>query len=162
MTLFISLWMSIFGLCFHPVYVSVLNMDIDQSRKEVTMSLKIFTDDLETILHNKYNIDGWIGTPREHKDCRKLISEYIDERLKISINQNEELILVKDSMKIFEDAFWIFMKCTANQKIKTMEITNRVLTDFFYSQTNLVIISTGKDEKGHKLDRKKYKIELSL
>lgn len=117
---------------------------------------------METVLHNKYGIDGWIGTPQEHKDCRQLIGEYLDERFTVKINHNEKVMLAKDSMVIHEDALWIYMKGKASQKINFMEINNRVLTDFFYTQTNLVIISTGKQEKGYKLDRKKHKIELSL
>ena len=58
---------------------------------------------------------------------------------------------------------WFYMKGVAKQKISRIEIDNRLLTDFFFKQNNLIIISIlGKNEKGHKLDRKNHKIELFL
>jgi hypothetical protein len=146
----------------HPLYVSVTNMDIDVQRGNIVLSIRIFTDDLETILHNKYNVDGWIGTPNEHRDSRRLLREYVDERFSIVVNSGKKLVLATDSMAIMEDAMWFYMKGTANKVIWNMEINNSLLTDFFAKQTNLVIIGIGRNEKGYKLDRKTHKIELSL
>jgi len=147
---------------YHPLYVSFTNMDVDAKKGSITLSLRVFTDDLETILHGKYNVDGWIGTPKEHRDCRRLLLEYLNERLSITVNNGENISLVTDSMTIADDVMWFYMKGTALQSINRIEVDNRVLTDFFSSQNNLVIINTGKDEIGRKLNRKTYKFELSL
>jgi hypothetical protein len=137
-------------------------MDIDAPQKSIVMSLSLFTDDLETVLHNKYGIDGWIGTDKEHQQSRKLIREYIDERLVIKVNHTEKLTLLTDSMAIIENALWFYMKAVSSQEIHHIEMDNRVLTDFFSTQTNLVIINTGSKEKGYQLDKRKHIIELSL
>ena len=163
--LFLSLW---FNLCsivsaqHHPLYVSMTNMDVDAKKGSITLSLRIFTDDLETILHNKYNVDGWIGTPVEHRDSRRLLVEYVNEQFSITVNNGEKINLVTDSMTINDDMMWFYMKGTARKNISRIEIDNRVLTDFFSSQNNLVIINTGKNETGRKLNRKTHKFELSL
>jgi hypothetical protein len=137
-------------------------MDIDVQKGCITLSIRIFSEDLETILHNKYNVDGWIGTPNEHRDGRRLLREYVDERFSIAVNGGEKLVLATDSMAIIEDAMWFYMKGTANKVIRNVEINNSLLTDFFAKQTNLVIVGIGRNEKGYKLDRKTRKIELSL
>jgi len=165
MVLFLTVWFnfcSIFYTHHHPMYVSFTNMDVDAKKGSITLSLRIFTDDLETILHNKYNVEGWIGTPAEHRDSRKLLLEYIDERFSITVNNGEKINLVTDSMTIADDMMWFYMKGTAPQSINRIEIDNRVLTDFFSSQNNLVIINTGKNETGRILNRKTQKFELSL
>ncbi len=161
-TLFFTFWINLCGIFLHPLYVSVVNMDVNASDKHIVMSVKIFTDDLETVLHNKYGIEGWIGTPNEHGDGRRLVREYVNERFSITVNRNEKLALSTDSIAIVEDATWFYMKGISSQPIRFVEIDNRLLTDFFSKQTNLVIIGTGGEEKGYKLDRKKHKIELSL
>ncbi len=153
--LFIALWS-------HPVFVSVTNMDIDAQKKEISMSLSIFTEDMEVVLHNKYNIDGWIGTAQENPQCRELIKQYMNERFVLQVNRNEKLELKTDSIVVRDDAVWIYTKGYSSQFIRSVEIDNRILTDFFSSQTNLVIINTGRTEKGYKLSRQKSKIELSL
>ncbi len=162
MTIVLILWINFCSIFVHPLYVSITNMDIDASNKQVTMSIRIFTDDLETILHNKYNVEGWIGTPNEHRDGRRLLREYVNERFAIEVNHNEKLSLVIDSMVIMEDMMWFYVKGETKQPIRYMEISNQLLTDFFAKQNNLVIISNGREENGYKLNRKNHKIELSL
>jgi len=137
-------------------------MDIDAQGRSVVLTIKMFTDDLETILHNKYNIHSWIGTQAEHRDSRRRLEEYVNERFSIVVNSGEKLVLVTDSICLIEDSMWFHMKGAAKQTIRRMEIDNRLLTDFFERQNNLVLINTGRKDIGHKLDRKKFKIELSL
>jgi len=149
----------------HPLYVSVTDVDIDAQRGNIMLSIRIYADDLETILHNKYNVDGWIGTAGEHRDSRRLLVEYVNERFSITVNNGERIDLVTDSMIITKEEeamMWFYMKGVAKQPIRRIEIDNRLLTDFFSNQTNLLYISAGKNEKWEKLNRKKHKIEFSL
>ena len=163
MFLFLTVWLHFCSIiCIHPVYVSMTNMDVDAQKGSIVMSIRIFTDDLETVLHNKYHVHSWIGTPGEHSDSRRLLGEYVSERFSIVVNKGEKLSLVTDSIAIVEDAMWFYMKGTAKKTIRHVEIDNRLLTDFFSSQKNMVIINTGRDEIGHVLNRKNHKIELSL
>jgi len=162
MFLFLTVWINFCSVFAHPLYVSMTNMDVDAQNKSIILSIRIFTEDLETVLHNKYNVDGWIGTQNEHRDGRRLLKEYVNERFSISVNNGIKLNLVTDSMVIIEDTMWFYMKSTANQTINRVEIDNRLLTDFFSKQNNLVIISTGRNVKPFKLDRKNHKIDLSL
>ena len=164
MILFLAVWFNVCSTFFaHPLYVSVTNMDIDAQKRSIELSIRIFTDDLETILHNKYNIDGWIGTPAEHRDSRQLLREYVNERFSVVVNNGEKIGLVTDSMTIIDDCMWFYMKGAAQQAIRRVEIDNRLLTDFFSNQNNLVYAGIiGGDVKYFKLDRKKSKIELSL
>jgi len=128
MVLFLTVWFnfcSIFSAHHHPLYVSMTNMDIDAQKGSITLSLRIFTDDLETILHNKYDVDGWIGTPKEHRDSRRLLLEYLDERFSITVNNGEKINLVTDSITIADDVMWFYMKGTAQKKLNRIEIDNR-------------------------------------
>ena len=164
MRLFFAVWFNFYGILLaHPSYVSMTDMDVDAKNGNVVLSVRIFTEDLETILHNRYNVDGWIGTPNEHRDSRRLLMEYLNERFSVTVNNGEKLELFTDSITIIDDMMWFCMKGTTNKAIRHLEINNRLLTDFFAKQNNLMIISTGpKEEKWDKLDRKKYKIELSF
>ena len=164
MVLFFTVWVNVWCGFFahHPMYVSMTNMDIDGQKGNIVLSIRIFTDDLETILHNRYNVEGWIGTPIEHRDSRRLLREYIHERFSVAVNNGIKLDLQTDSITIVEDSMLFYMKGAAQQIIRQVEIDNRLLTDFFSSQTNLVIISDNRKENGYKLNRKTHKIELSL
>ena len=164
MRLFFAVWFNFCGIIFaHPLYFSYTDMDVDAQKGSIVLSVRIFTEDLETILHNKYNVDGWIGTPKEHRDSRRLLMEYLNERFSVTVNKDEKLEIFTDSMTIIDDMMWFYMKGTANKTIRYLEIDNRLLTDFFSNQKNLTVISAGgKEKKWDKLDRKKHKIEMSF
>ena len=163
MVLFFTVWIHFCSVFFaHPVYISMTNMDIDAQKGDIVMSIRIFTHELETILHNKYHVDGWLGFPNEHPDGRRLLEEYVNERFSISVNNDETLQLVTDSITIADDSMWFYMKGTVQQSIDRIEVDNRLLTDFFSQQTNLMIINTGRKEEGYRLNRRNHKIELSL
>ena len=148
----------------HPVYVSMTNMDIDTQGGSIEVCIRMFTDDLETVLHNKYNVHSWIGTSGEHPDSRRLLTEYVNERFTVVVNNGEKIDIVTDSISIVEDMLWFNMKGAAGHSIKHIEIDNRLLTDFFPSQNNLMIIGTGNNERerGFNLNRINYKVELSF
>ena len=164
MLLFFTVWINFCCTFFaHPFYVSITNMDIDRQRGNIELSIRMFTDDLETILHHKYNVDGWIGTPAEHRDGRRLLREYVNERFSLLVNNGEKIDLITDSMTINDDSMWFYLRGATHQTIRRIEIDNRLLTDFFSGQTNMVMVGIiGNEVKYYKLDRKKFKIELSL
>ena len=162
MTLLFAFWINFCGITSHPLYFSMTNLDIDARGKSIVGSLRIFTEDMETVLHNKYNVHGWVGTRNEHPDSRRLIIEYVGEKFSIKVNRDEKLRLMIDSISIIEDMTWFYIKGISSQPIRYVEIENSILTDFFERQNNLVIIGIGRKENGFKLDRKKHKIELSL
>ena len=163
MALFFTVWFNFCSIiCLHPVCVSITNMDIDAESGSIVMQIRLHTDDLELVLHNKYHVHGWIGTPDEHQDSRRLLNEYVNERFLITVNDGEKIKLVTDSITIVDEMLWFHMKGDFSKTISQLEVDNRLLTDFFANQTNLIIISTGKKEKWDNLNRYKHKIELSL
>ena len=162
MLLFLAIWTNC--IIMHPIYVSMTNMDIDAQKGDIELSIRIFTDDLETVLHNKYNVHGWIGSESEHQDSRRLLTEYVNDRFRVVVNNDIRIELATDSITIVGDMLWFNMTGSAKQTIKQIEIYNLLLLDFFSNQKNLMIIGTGANqrEKGFNLDRKNYKIELTL
>ena len=166
MLLFFSVWLNFCSSIFmvHPIYVSMTTMDIEAKSGSMEVTIRMFTDDLETVLHNKYNVHSWIGTSSEHHDSRRLLSEYVNERFTVVVNNDEKVNLATDSVSIVGDMLWFYMRGVARQAIQRVEIGNRLLTDFFSTQTNLMIIGTCRDEmdSSHKLDRFNYKVDLLL
>jgi len=138
-------------------------VEIDTKGGGIALHIQIFTDDLETILHNKYNVHSWMGTSGEHPDSRRLLREYVNERFSVAVNNGEKLELVTDSMTIHEDnMMWFYMKSTIPKTIRHIEIDNRLLTDFFSGQNNLMIVAFEREEKTYRLNRNNHKIALSL
>jgi hypothetical protein len=159
MFLFFAVWLNIF---LHPVSVSVTNMDIDAQKRSIELSIKLFAHDLETVLHNKHDIHSWIGTQYEHPDSRRLLKDYVNDKFTVAVNNGEKIELITDSVTLIDDAMMFYMKGKANQTINSVEIDNRLLTDYFADQTNLVIINNGSRDFAYILNRRNHNIELSL
>ena len=148
----------------HHAHVSITDMEIDAKKGSIEMSVRIYTVDLERVLHDKYNIHGWMGTASEHPDSRRLLVEYLNERFSIVVNNGEKISLVTDSINIAEDMLWFYVRGAARQEIKHVEINNRLMTDFFSTQRNMMIIGTGRNEedKTFMLGRNNFKVEFTL
>jgi hypothetical protein len=71
----------------HPYFVSVTEVEYRSKEKELGLSCKFYTDDLEDALKkfSKENIDLHKGDKNKNK---KIISAYIMQHLKISIEDN--------------------------------------------------------------------------
>ena len=165
MFLFLAVWLNFCGTFVHPWYISITNMDVDEQKGDIVLRINLFVDELEVVLHNKYNIDGWLGTAAEHSDSRRLLMEYVNERLSVTVNNGEKIELVTDSItfnKEEEAMLYFYMRGIAKQAIRRIEVDNRLLTEFFSNQTNLVYIDVRRGLKAYKLNRNKHKIELSL
>ena len=166
MLLFFALWINIFspsGLSSHPPLVSITTMDIDAQKRNIELYIRICTEDLEMILHHKYNVEGWIGTPAEHRDSRRLLEEYVNERFTVTVNNSEKITLTTDSMTIDNTMMCFYMRGASKQTIKQIEVNNRLLTDFFAKQKNLVLVGiAGRGDKGYNLNRNNSTIMLSL
>lgn len=131
---------------FHKFYVGVFQVDYFKEKKAVQITARLFIDDLEKALHKKHNKHFYITTKDEVADANTYIAKYLDEKLKIKINNKIQTIqfLTKEQ----EDNIVIcYLKINFKDKIKDLEITNNVLSDVFTDQQNLLHLNINGNKK---------------
>ncbi len=131
---------------FHKFYVGVFQIDYFKEKKAVQITARLFIDDLEKALHNKHNKHFYITTKDEIAEANSCIAKYLEEKLKIKINNKIQSIqfLTKEQE---ENIVICYLKINFKDNIKDLEITNNVLSDVFNEQQNLVHLNINGNKK---------------
>lgn len=154
----VQLLLSVFY--FHPIHVSITNMDIDEQKKEITLSTKIFKDDFRLLFNHLNQIDIDFEDTVSIKINKDLIESYYNKSLKVFINNKiQELRLTDFQTK--EDAVWLFGKVEINETIHSIKIRNTVLLDLYFDQKNLLILSLNKKDYAYQFNIKETEFKIN-
>ena len=146
---------------FHPIHISVTNMDYDMDKQLFEVSFRIFWDDFETIIWRNYDVNLKLTQQDERKDKELYFSKYIFDHFLIKADAK----LLHGSFKkgeIKELSIWMDFSFSCPPDIKKLEIENRIMMDMFDDQTNLLIVRFKEVEKAYTLKLGKEKIAIDL
>lgn len=151
------------GNSMHPVHVTVTNMDFNAKQRSFDISIKIFADDVEGAIQKKQNVSLFLGKSNENKEADKYLEEYIRNNFNLSINSDKfaerKLKMVRKEMS--EGAAWLYFTYSISGKIKTLQVQNSLLNDYYPDMTNLVIIKVNETETGYSLNKGNTSFKIS-
>lgn len=145
-------WLSVAIISiFHPFYVSVV--DINQNVKEATVevSIRIFTPDLEQTLQKYSSSKVDIAHPSDKQLLEKQISNYINQKLQLKIN-NQAVTMQYVGHEIQMESVWIYFEIQKITQLKKLDINCNLLYDFQNLQSNIFHVKANGNEKSYKLD----------
>lgn len=148
--LFLLFWLNI----FHPFYVSVTDIVHNKSTGTVQVSVRVFFDDFEKALENKYQTKVNILKPANRKEVDDLIAAYIKTHLNISAN-GKALDLKYQGFEIEEDAAWCYFETSKVKGIKQLYVENDILFEQHSSQSNMIHATVNGKRQSTKLDNPK-------
>jgi len=151
--LFLLFWLNI----FHPFYVSVTEIVHNKTTGTVQVSIRIFFDDLEKALEKKYKKNVNILKPANRKEVDDLMTAYIKEHLKISVN-GKALDLKYQGYEIEEDAAWCYFETSKVKMVKQLDIANDILFEQHSAQSNMIHAIVDGKRKSTKLDNPKKEV----
>ena len=122
----------------HKFYLSVTQMEFDADKNRITAISRVFVDDLEETLRQRYDVHLALGTDREDAMASFYISRYVEQKLIVEMNnhplkftfagftyQNDQIVLLSEFSVIPSDEYEI-------------KVTNALITDAYSEQQNLV------------------------
>lgn len=122
---------------WHRFYVSVTQIDYNQNKNRIEISIRIFIDDLEKALEKKYNKKLYLATSIENSKSSELIEEYLFEKLQIKVNNKlDKLVFL--GIEYESDVIICYVKVSYSKKISNFEVYNSVLTEIYSEQQNIV------------------------
>lgn len=127
--LFFSFW--------HPIHISVSNLDYNAENKSLEITHKIFIDDFEKFLEQKHDVILQIGTTKESPNTDIYIQEYIQEKVLFTIN-NKKITPTFVGKEQDTQSIWIYFEINNIKKIKSFHLENHLLLDYFDDQSNIV------------------------
>jgi len=147
---------------FHPVHLSITNIDINTELYLFDISCQFFTDDFKKIIHINEGVELIFekehGLTGENIDA---INNYIFSVFEIKINNEEIISLDFQHKKQDEALIWLYYKAEIPvRNIKNITLVNELMLDLYEDQTNLVIISLDGEEKGYTFNYRKKTVNI--
>jgi hypothetical protein len=137
---------------YHPFFVSMTEMDYNTKDKELEVSVRIFTDDLENTIrkyHPGIKVD--ILHPANQEQMNQFVNEYIVKHLQMKIN-GATVPMAFAGYEQQNESIWSYFEVKNVSVIKKLDLTNSLLHDYNTNQINMMHVKVGDNEQNYKLD----------
>ena len=145
----------------HEFYVSITEVRYNTQRERFEISMRIFPDDLDRALLERNGIHTQLATKLEHHMADSLLMVYLMEDFGMEVD-GQELELNYLGKEPESNAIWCYLESARIRAPETMHIRNRILTEYFPDQVNIIQVYLGKWNKGLMLDRQESSGTLHL
>ena len=137
---------------FHPLHISVSEIEMDETDKRLEIMMRVFIDDLEVTMRQDLNQPGLdiLNIPAGEMD--RMMDHYLKDHFKIALDdkmQETKYLGHEDEGQ----AFIFYIEVSKVKKWKTIKVTNDIIMATFGDQSNLVHVTVGDKVKSLRLTR---------
>ncbi|WP_163514033.1 DUF6702 family protein [Gelidibacter japonicus] len=130
----------------HKFYVSVTEVAYVNEKKSVQIITRIFIDDLENALRQRYSKHLTFAPENEAEEVEFYLERYLKD--KISIQINDKIVAFKYVGREYDnDIVFCYLEITDVKEIKSFQISNKVLFESFDDQQNIVKLKINDQNK---------------
>ena len=147
----------------HKFYVSVTNMEYSKKGKSFQITSRLFIDDLEAVLKERYDVKAKLGTDEEISESDAIIERYLKTKFVVHFNGTQKAYNYLG--KEFKDDLiicYLEIPDVDIKDIQTIEVQNDALAELFEEQQNVIHIKIGDKKKSFILVRENNKGMLNL
>jgi len=121
----------------HKYYVSLTEIDFVKEEKSVQIISRIFVDDFETVLRDRYDEELTLLVENEGEEIDYYVERYFQEKFKVIINDNaKEFNFIGKEYE--DDIMLCYLEIQDIEEISSIQVENRLLFDKFPDQKNIV------------------------
>ena len=126
----------------HKFYVSVTNVEYSEKSQSLQVISRIFIDDMEEVLLARYDFEASLATEAESAEADAYLERYFRSKFSISVNGEEQDYQFLGK-RYDKDLLMCYIEVPGVPpgSLKSVEVTNTLLTDLFDEQRNLVHFS---------------------
>ncbi|ASO03609.1 DUF6702 family protein [Arenibacter algicola] len=147
----------------HKFYISVTSVEYSDKDRALQITTRIFIDDFEKVLQERYGIKGSLATKEESDMADAYIEKYL--RTKFMVEINDRPVDFDFLGKEYDNDIMICYLEVPKIDISTatsISVENEVLMDIFEEQKNVVHFKLGNQKKSFVLIRENNKGMLNL
>ncbi|MCK8523942.1 hypothetical protein M0D21_20360 [Aquimarina sp. D1M17] len=154
LVLFFGAFLLFSSFTAHKFYVSVTQVDYNQEQQSLQIITRIFIDDLEEVLQERYDNSIELGLKGETSGVETYIKKYLNQKINFVVNGKMASFTYVG--KEYEDDLLIFYLEIENiTSFDTIEVSNQVLMDLFEEQQNIVHVKKGNKRKSLILEHRR-------
>ncbi|WP_419212355.1 DUF6702 family protein [Maribacter sp. X9] len=147
----------------HKFYISVTNVDYSEKDKAVQIITRIFIDDMNAVLKERYGLEPKLGTEKETEMDREYLDKYL--RTKFVVEINGKTTPYKFIGKKYDtDMLICYLEIpdVILKELKQIAVQNEILTDIYDEQQNVVHFKVNGKKKSFVLVKSDTKGMLNL
>ena len=145
----------------HKYYISVTQINYIEEKQSVQITSRIFIDDIENVLRNRYDETVTLAGKDEPKEVDKYVEQYFKEKFLIHINGKSTLINFLGK-EYDGDIMRCYLEIENVKDIETFEVSNQVLFDLFQDQQNIIKTKIYTKQKSVILTKHHYSAMLNF
>jgi hypothetical protein len=146
-------------LAYHPIFVSVTEIEHNAKTKSLEISTKIFTDDFEKALRATYKTKVDLLDDLLKADMDKLVNDYVKKHLMISID-GKPTALKYVGYENIEDGIYCYFEIENVNAPKKITITDYILYEYKKEQISLLHVTVGGKRQSTKLSNPEKLAEM--
>ena len=145
----------------HKFYVSTTNIEYVAKKESLQIITKIFIDDIEDVLQERYDSSISIATTKETERDIEYLKKYILQKLKVNVN-GKPVKLDYIGREYDIDVANVYIEITGVTELRSIEVKNEVLIDLFEEQQNIIHIKTPEMRRSFILEKNNPKDMLNF
>jgi len=130
----------------HPIHIGVTEINFNEKTSSVEVIHKIFIDDFELAIEEKYGVKLGLGSSQELEDKEEYIKKYAAQNFKINLD-GKQFTAAHIGSEYDIEAIWIYQEIENIEKIKDLELNALFLFELFDDQKNIVHIKYKTQKK---------------
>ncbi len=146
---------------FHPLHVTVTEIEFDEKEKRLEIMMRVFADDLETTLRKQFNQPELDIIHPKGLTVDQMMTEYLKNHLKISLEGKPQKVAYLGH-EIEGEAFIFYIEVTNVKKLKTISVSNDTLMEIHNDQSNLVHVTVRGTVRSLRLTAEKSSDKLTF
>lgn len=146
--LYFSVIIVLTSMTMHKFYVSVTQVEYVQKQQSVQIISRIFIDDLELALQNRFDKNIKLTEEKESENVNAYIEKYFKQKLKITLNAKETPYKFLGK-KYDNDILYFYFEIENVKDLKQFQIRNQILFDALPDQQNIVKIKAKSEHKNY-------------
>lgn len=147
----------------HKFYVSVTNILYSEKDNAFQITSRVFIDDLEDVLYERYGIQTELATDNESESADLYIEKYFKAKFAIELNnKNAEYAFLGKEYDNDVMICYLELSNVNFSELKSVTVQNEILTDLFEEQQNIVHLKWKGKKKSFVLIRENNKGMLNL
>lgn len=149
-------WLLIGGLVFnpaatyHPIFVSVTEIEHNTKEKTLEISCKIFTDDFEKALRSTYKTYVDLLQPKDKNAMNKLVADYVQKHLLIKVDGKAATLQFLGYQQD-EEGIESYYQVNNVPSVKKLDITDNILFEYKKEQISIIHTTVNGNKKSTKL-----------
>ena len=145
----------------HEVYISSMEMVIQGPDRDVQITLRVFTDDLEAVLQNRSTPILQLDPDHAAEEVDALVAVYLEEVIQIK-SPLEQVALHFLGKEYRDDLTLLYLEGQIKPTTRQITLSHRLFLDALPTQQNVVHIKQSNQRKSFLFDANHFERTLEL